>query len=166
MHLYLDTEYALKGNAMELLSIGLVKSNGEEYYAVSSEFNPENANDWLKANVLPKLEGACRKGLFTIKEEIEKFIGGEGEGLHRVNLECWGYFCAADWTLLVNLFGGLDQLPSYMPLYCKELRQEMDRMKFPLSKLPKSEDKHHALADARRNWVLHQRLLSWEQEHR
>ena len=37
------------------MSIGVVGDDGREYYAVSTEFDPDRAGSWVRANVLPKL---------------------------------------------------------------------------------------------------------------
>lgn len=39
-------------HSIQLISIGIVAEDGREYYAISNEFNPEDANDWVKQNVL------------------------------------------------------------------------------------------------------------------
>lgn len=40
---------------IQLVSIGIVAEDGREYYAISNEFNPNLADDWVKENVLSKL---------------------------------------------------------------------------------------------------------------
>lgn len=40
-----------KPNTIELISIGMVKERGEDWYAKSYEFDCENANDWVKNNL-------------------------------------------------------------------------------------------------------------------
>src|ERR1700722_11386002 len=52
---FYDTEFIDDGHTIELISIGVVAEDGREYYAVSTEFNPERAGGWVRANVLPKL---------------------------------------------------------------------------------------------------------------
>ena len=39
-------------HSIQLISIGIVADDGREYYAISNEFNSEDANDWVKENVL------------------------------------------------------------------------------------------------------------------
>ncbi|HXO12259.1 MAG TPA: hypothetical protein VN871_07835, partial [Mycobacterium sp.] len=55
MRYFYDTEFIDDGYNIELISIGIVAEDGREYYAVSTEFNPERAGNWVRANVLPKL---------------------------------------------------------------------------------------------------------------
>lgn len=40
---------------IELISIGIKAADGRSYYAISDEFNPRHANDWVKNNVIAKL---------------------------------------------------------------------------------------------------------------
>lgn len=55
---FLDTEFIEDGKIIDLISIALVCEDGREYYAISTEFNPCNANDWVRENVLKHLPGA------------------------------------------------------------------------------------------------------------
>lgn len=158
MKIYFDTEYFYHGKEIQLISIGMIKETGEEYYAISKDFDIDKPNKWIQKNVIKKLD-MVRKNTSLIKNEILEFVGGSTEGLHRVNIEIWGYFCAYDWVLLLELLGGIKNIPSFFPLYCRELRQEMDRLKYPLKNIPRSLNKHHALFDAKRNKVLHETLL-------
>lgn len=43
-------------HSIQLISIGIVCEDGRKYYAISNEFNPDDANDWVKENVISKLE--------------------------------------------------------------------------------------------------------------
>ena len=52
-------------------------------------------------------------------------------------------------------------LPESFPMYCKDLKQEADRLSVDLSKEIPTENEHHALADARWNkraWEFLSRL--------
>lgn len=41
---------------IDLISIGIVSEDGREYYAISNEFDPRKANQWVRDNVIAKLE--------------------------------------------------------------------------------------------------------------
>lgn len=65
MKYFLDTEFiegfhkpmfGKKRHFIDLISIGIVCEDGREYYAVSNEFNPKDADSWVKTNVLDKIE--------------------------------------------------------------------------------------------------------------
>ena len=55
MRFFYDSEFIEDGTTIELISIGVVAEDGREFYAVSTEFDPARAGDWVRANVLPKL---------------------------------------------------------------------------------------------------------------
>ncbi len=48
MKYFIDTEFIDSPGFLQLISIGVVAENGEEFYAVSSEYNYEDASDWAK----------------------------------------------------------------------------------------------------------------------
>ena len=52
MRYFYDTEFIEDGSTIELVSIGIVAEDGREYYAVSTEFDASNANEWVRENVL------------------------------------------------------------------------------------------------------------------
>lgn len=47
--------FGKKRHFIDLISIGIVAEDGREYYAISNEFNPKDADDWVKKNVISKL---------------------------------------------------------------------------------------------------------------
>ncbi len=48
--------FAKQRHFIDLISIAIVSEDGREYYAVSNEFNPKDADSWVKENVIDKLE--------------------------------------------------------------------------------------------------------------
>jgi hypothetical protein len=156
-NVYVDCEFIRYAQGIQLVSIGLVKSTGETYYAISSEFEPSLANDWVSENVLPLLETAIpRKSLAKIAQEIPIFVGNQVG-------EFWGYLAMYDWWLIVQLYGGnIQKMPYNLPIYCKELKQEIERLRFPIENLPTRPEKHHALLDAQWCKEVHQTLVSFE----
>lgn len=58
MKIFFDTEFYENGRTIDLISIGMVREDGEEYYAESPMGRSfANRSDWLKENVLPHLNG-------------------------------------------------------------------------------------------------------------
>jgi 3' exoribonuclease, RNase T-like len=55
MTYFIDTEFIDDGETIDLISIGIVSSDGREYYAQSGECNLTKASDWVWENVLPHL---------------------------------------------------------------------------------------------------------------
>lgn len=65
MRYFIDTEFiegfhkplfGKKRHFIDLISIGIYCEDGREYYAVSNEFNPKDADHWVKENVLDKIQ--------------------------------------------------------------------------------------------------------------
>jgi 3' exoribonuclease, RNase T-like len=153
---YIDTEFIQHAQGIELVSIGLVKVSGESYYAISNGFRAELASVWVQENVLAQLEtDVPRKSLAQIKQEIPVFVGNQVG-------EFWGYFVTCDWYLMLQLYGGLPALPYNLPTYCRELRQEIDRLRLTEKDLPTRQNSHHALADAQWCREVHERVMSYE----
>ena len=61
MRYFYDTEFIDNGRTIELISIGVAAADGREYYAISTEFNPEQAGSWVRKHVLPKLPSPSSK---------------------------------------------------------------------------------------------------------
>lgn len=162
MRYYLDTEFHEHGYArIDLISIALVCEDGREYYAVASDgWDPETCSPWLKEHVLPNLgvdEGfeSIKAPRHIIASEIREFIGAGKQ-----TPEFWGYFADYDWVLFCQLFGRMIDLPKGWPMYCRDLKQEIDRFGIRREQLPaQSGTEHNALADAR--WIrsAHEWLL-------
>jgi len=72
----------------------------------------------------------------------------------------YGYFADYDWVVFCQLFGRMVNLPAGFPMYCTDLKQEMVRLNAPDTIKPNNAFEHNALADARWNELLHQRLQS------
>lgn len=141
MKYFLDTEFAEKPCTIELISLGIVAEDGREWYAENLNFNPDNANDWVKENVLAHLEGGWTEiPLVDFKDEILSFIGTDTP-------EFWGYYADYDWVVFCWLFGTMIDLPKGWPMYCRDIKQLADSLGNP--QLPVQYTKeHHALSDA------------------
>jgi hypothetical protein len=155
-----DTEFIENGSTIDLISIGIVAEDGREYYAISKEFKPKKASDWVKKNVLihlpprnpnpayesPRIchEARAWKKRAQIKADLLEFCDVEKYGKPKF----WGYYSAYDHVALCQLFGTMMDLPSGWPMYTRDLKQWCDQLGNP--ELPKQDKcEHHALADAR-----------------
>lgn len=146
---FLDTEFIEDGplNPIQLISIGLVCEDGREFYKVSSQFHPEDANAWVKGNVLPQLERSERTSLYSIGLGLVQFVN---ETESKGKPEFWGYYADYDWVVFCQIFGSMSQLPDGWPRYCRDLKQWCDELGNP--QLPKQLTlEHDALNDARWN---------------
>lgn len=158
MKYFLDTEFMESGRLkpVTLISIGIVAEDGRKFYAVNRNFNPEEANDWVKANVLPHL-GEKRCNIGHMKRLITKFCDADTYG----NPEFWGYFSDYDWVVFCQIFGRMIDLPKGWPMYCRDLKQWCDQLGNP--KLPKqTRIEHNALNDAKWNARVYHFLKSVE----
>ena len=147
MKFFLDTEFAEQGPnfPIEIISIGIVAEDGREFYAINAEFNPDHANDWVAKNVLPHLGNGLMLRRGEMHLYLRQFIGD-------AKPEFWGYYADYDWVVFCQIFGAMIDLPKGWPMYCRDLKQLCDSLGNP--KLPKQENEHDALHDAR--WVRDQ----------
>jgi len=159
MKYFLDTEFieAGRNNPVTLISIGIVAEDGRSFYAISSEYNPDDANDWVKKNVLPHLNDIVlasthlgRVPVATIAQGIRDFIGEDIP-------EFWGYYADYDWVVLCQLFGRMIDLPKGWPMFCRDIKQVATDLGNP--RLPKQNTvEHNALSDARWNKLTYEFL--------
>lgn len=157
MKYFYDTEFIEDGKTIDLISIGIVAEDGREYYAISKEFNPKKASQWVKDNVLnhlpprkvnpmydsPRIFGESKawKSRQQIREDIITFVGEDKP-------ELWAYYADYDHVALCQLFGTMMNLPKHFPKYTRDIKQLCDDKGNP--RLPEQgKGEHHALADAR-----------------
>jgi len=179
--IYYDTEFLEDGRTIELISIGMVREDGAEYYAVSDEATKRRLrrrirkHDWLMANVVPSLPKAhgdwnlympdrwlfnysdpCVKPRRRIAEEVRDFIRAVPAP------QLWAYYGAYDHVVLCQLWGRMIDLPEGVPMFTCDLKQEAERLGKPtLPSLPGTRE-HNALSDAsevkyRCEWLTKQR---------
>jgi hypothetical protein len=175
MRYWLDTEFIEDGKTIDLISIGIVAEDGREYYAASTDCDLSKAGDWVRENVLfpmgcvespgrnlvlRPVDPTVWKNRQRIKEDLLLFFAGgvvDPKADQSLNwdeavkdLEIWAYYADYDWVAFCQLFGTMMDLPKGFPMYCRDIKQECDRLGNP--KLPEqSKGEHNALADARWN---------------
>lgn len=180
MNYFLDTEFTQLPwvGESELISIGLVNENGDEYYACLNNFDSENTSEFVQETVLPKLPAKPdRKPPSMVKKEIYDFIdtkqGVDGfwclypteEELHQ-----WG-FNEDETGEAMNTYGDIDLQ------FVQQLLGDMYANSWPDSgsnlvplvkkleqtnQLPDNDQVHNALADAQWNrlvWLKARRVL-------
>lgn len=141
-----DTEFHEDGRTIELLSIGLVRADGAEYYAEPAEADRKaitESNPWVAENVLPYLSGPV-KPRAQIASEIVAFAGP--------NPSFWAWYGAYDWVALCQLYGTMLDLPRGWPMFVHDLRWQHDPARLPEQTVALDGFEHHALADAR--WLM------------
>jgi hypothetical protein len=133
---------------IDMISVGIVSGDGKrEYYAISTDFNPKDADDWVKKNVISKLperfvnfsdpsvsprmkqESLLWKSNRQIVTDLLGFFGCEredGNWYAPEGIEVYGYYADYDWVLLCSLFGRMVDLPKGFPMHCIDLKQILD----------------------------------------
>lgn len=139
-------------HTIQLVSIGIVDENGRSYSAISNEYRYKDASDWVKENVIVPLymktvSGDARncmdadnfhkvygepllkimKGVLAFTGCVVDANGGYGISKHVAEPQFYGYYADYDWVLFCSLFGTMMDLPKGFPMYCNDLKQELDR---------------------------------------
>lgn len=150
MEYFIDTEFIepVEPGEIDLISIALVANDGREYYAISNEFDASKANEFVKENVLPKLDDSNTwKSRAVIKQELLDFVIADD-----ADIEFWGEYSAYDWVVFCRIFGSMVDLPSGYPYYCNDLIQWMKQLGWGRIPVPiDPTEAHNALYDARWN---------------
>jgi len=170
MKYFFDTEFREDGHTIDLISIGIVAEDGREFYAINEEANWHKIihDPWLRENVVPHLPMEVREHpllgertpYYFIYEKSQPELWDTKLGIKDDILafvddkpEFWAYYADYDWVVFCQLFGRMIDLPKGFPMYCRDLKQEIDRLgiKDHVALKAKQQDQHNALADAR--WV-------------
>lgn len=142
MRIWFDTEFIDDGRSIDLISIGMVRADGAEYYAEFAEFDSSRADDWIRQKIFPHLCGP-RKARSAIAADVRAFAGDDPE--------FWAFYADYDWVALCQLYGRMMRdLPDGWPKFCLDIRQIVHDLGNPSLQRPEG-GQHHALADARWN---------------
>jgi hypothetical protein len=173
MRVYHDWEFLEEGNSIYPISVGMVAEDGSELYYefINAPWGKVFAHDWLPENVLPALKGgqtayitgegnAIVKSTMAIRIKVFDFLKAASQDSR---LELWGWYSAYDHVCLAQLFGRMVDLPGFVPMYTKDIKQEADRIggRIPDMRKP-GEIVHNALDDARAEQRMHQWLIRYE----
>lgn len=156
MRYFYDTEFHEDGKTIELISIGIVASDGREFYAEvdlpAAAWSRIYEHEWLVANVVPYLSGPTHTHI-ELQDDIRRFITGN-------NPEFWAYMGAYDWVVLNQLYGPMVDHPKKWPFYSNDIAQLCLHHGINHRDLPKQTTvKHNSMSDARwvqdsYNWVM------------
>lgn len=142
MKYFLDTEFIEYPCTIDLVSIGLVSEDNRKLYLVSNEYDASKANDFVKNNVLTKLDKQNAEILSNkkIAQRVIEFVGDDK------NPDFYGYYCDYDWVVFCWLFGSMSGLPYFFPKYCRDIKYlaDLKNIKIPIQ----TGENHNALNDA------------------
>ncbi|MER5903016.1 3'-5' exoribonuclease [Streptomyces mirabilis] len=172
-----DLEFLEDGRTIELISIGMVRDDGREYYAVNRDMPVQRIrkHKWLMENVVPSLPKGHgdakihmpKRWLFhyadpvvkhreRIANEVMDFIRSAGP-----DVQLWANYGAYDHVALAQLWGRMIDLPEGVPMFTHDIQQERSRQGLGWDDLPQQESgEHNALADARHNQTVRLWLAS------
>lgn len=165
MRIYYDCEFLEDGSTIKLVSLGMLREDGQEYYAVNAgmPWFKIIKHEWLMKNVVPylptrvyangnrylNLDSPYVKNPTEIAEEVRSFIQTAGP-----DVELWAWYSSYDHVALMQLWGRQIDRPPGIPQRTNDIRQEFQRFGNPAA--PRQIDQeHHALSDARHNKVMH-----------
>lgn len=159
MKWFLDTEFYERPGAIDLISIGLVGSDGREVYVENAEFDWDAvpSDHWLQENVCPHLRGGA--WLSPVQEIRELILANVGN-----KPEFYGWYCDYDWVVFCWIFGRMIDLPKGFPMFCRDLRQTVAERHIDPASMPEQDGtEHNALEDARWNKLVYEHLISTQQ---
>lgn len=152
-----DQEFLEDGKTIELISIGILAGNGQEYYAENLDVIGDRTgpldrlrnHPWLMANVVPSLSLPAQKLIigdvnhwsdlitsshpvlkarWKIAAEVQQFFARHGAPCRDDNqLRTW--YGSYDHVSLAQLFGPMISLPPQIPMYTNDLKPIVDTLK-------------------------------------
>lgn len=170
MKYFIDTEFIEKPNTIQLISIGIKCEDGRKYYAVCSDYNFDDADEWVVENVLTPMWNKEVSELYkpSIKvNEFHKYFGISTELIKKqiINFigedespEFWGYYSDYDWVVFCWIFGKMVDLPKIFPMYCRDLKQSLDES--GKEDFPSPDGEHDAMVDAEWNEQLYHYIFN------
>ena len=161
MRCFMDTEFYEDGTTIDLISIGAVRSDGEELYYVNRDAKLHLVSPWVREHVLPLLpvygspEWQPRS---VIADRFSRFLAGthrgHGPDQREPVKEVWSYYADYDWVAVAQMYGTMMGLPNHFPKFCLDLKQFSEMVGSP--RHPKQTGvEHHSLLDARYHHELY-----------
>ena len=160
----------LKKNVLKAIfnELKFIENEKRKSFAVInliSEFNYKNMKYLIKiyGKTIKQIETNIRH--FVYHSALKYDEGATGldecveEYLKNDKIEFYGYYADYDWVVFCWIFGRMINLPKGFPMYCKDLKQMMDKENIKREEIrtePATE--HSALEDARWNLKLYNYL--------
>lgn len=122
--IYFDLEFTGLHQYTTLISIGCIAEDGKQFYGESTDYDPRQLGDWMKAHVMPYL---WHEAGVPDLSETTTYVQGEQWLIARElwiwlsqwdGIEVWSDCLAYDWVLFCELWGGAFSIPGqiyYIP---------------------------------------------------
>lgn len=145
MRIFYDTEFLEDGKTIDLISIGMVRENGDAFFAVNRNANWTRIrdDDWLMNRVVPNLPMSNTHWWMSrddIRDAVVEFCGEKPE--------FWADYAAYDHVALCQLFGKMIDIPKGWPYFTHDIQTAAFGI-WHLVNLPSAHREHDALGDAR-----------------
>lgn len=168
MKIMYDTEFLERpGGTISPISIGMVREDGKEYYAVYDDMPTLEIarNEWLMENVMTSIDHEQFTSHVTgtgqpVRDFHIKDVNAKPQSLIRMEIlafvhdvwpDWWAWYGAYDHVVLCQTFGRMIDLPANFPMFTSDLKQFVKLAGNPhMPQQPAG--KHNALEDARFNW--------------
>jgi len=147
----IDAEFIELEQEIDLISLGLVSEHGREFYAISTQFDPARANDFVRTLVLPLLEPRDSHVWMSRAEIKDALIAFVGDAVPR--FWAWGG-APYDWMVIAQLFPTVERMPDRWLYTAYDIPQLVERAGLTIDPLDPTlpqppTGSHHALTDAR-----------------
>lgn len=146
---FVDTEFIEHGGHVDLVSVGMVRSDGKELYCVNAEADLGRAGEWVLNNVISKLPDPASPD-WRSRDEIARVMSDFVlDGLDDRKAQLWGCYCAFDMVAICSVFGRYVDRPKGFPGVMHDIKTLSELLPEQVVWPSKPENAHHALADAR-----------------
>lgn len=132
MRYYHDWEFYEDGERIHPISVGIVAQDGRIFYReFPFDWSMVPEGHWLWDNVYPHLNWTKKKVgvVWATKNEVAwdmQWFLTKGGTEH--NNELWGYYSSYDHVCLAQTFGRMVDLPTGIPMFTRDIKQEQERL--------------------------------------
>lgn len=162
MELHIDLEFVERGRdlPMQIISIGMVRADGTEFYRINPECLSNVAkHPWLSVNVAPYLPIKASPGVLEwdeaheeyqyVARSLDQLIDDVLEFVRATpGVEIWSYMGQYDHVVFHQLFGSMGEQPAGVPMFTRDI-QELILVNPNVELPPEAWRMHHAMEDAR-----------------
>lgn len=171
MRIFFDTEFYETGNSIHPISIGMVREDGAEYYAIFENFDLDriNTKSWLGQNVIPHLPVVVGKENNKWWDEDHPdycYVMEKNQILDDVlqftqipDVELWAYFGSYDFVVLAQIFRGMMNMPGKLQAPPRDLVHLIEGSNVDEASLPKQKNQYKSIDDARWNRDVYNHIM-------